>query len=393
MHLHTRNINTAFRELVQFFKDGRDGKSETFFRGKNPVVRKPSRVGDVLMIEEPVTITYSHPRERVLFNAARDANPFFHLYESLWMLAGRRDIAPLAYYSSGYARQVQDGDCPDANGAYGHRWRHAYGGDDQQVPGDACPLVVDQLQLLITHLKADPNSRRAVLQMWNVEDDLLKVGSSRDVCCNTAVYFSLRMRDCVTTQGWRKEGYNREAWGYAPNNWSLDMTVTNRSNDLIWGTLGSDYVNLGFLQEYMAAHLGVEVGVYNQFSNNLHVYTERFKPEEWLKWCEDFCHDEYSTNGPQESKAVFSLVKDPATFDRELPTFVEVHSNGDAAGKEPEAGWKEPFLKKVASPMLRAFHAYKKRGATKMSWTMRIAADDWRIAATQWLERRINREK
>jgi thymidylate synthase len=425
MHLYTRNINTAFRELVTLFHNY--GEANTHVCN---IAKKSSRVGDVLMIEEPVTITYSHPRERVLFNAARGANPFFLLYESLHMLAGRRDIAPLSYYASGYAKHVQDGDRPDANGAYGYRWRHAHTtlGDDQVGPDN---FEYDQLQLLIQHLKADPNSRRAVLQMWNVEDDLLKIGhpcnsciasgifhkgtgfkldpdctvcggkrligQSKDVCCNTAVYFSLRMRDCVTTQGWRKEGYNMEAWGYAPNNWSLDMTVTNRSNDLIWGTLGSDYVNLGFLQEYMAAHLGVEVGVYNQFSNNLHVYTDRFKPEEWLKE-ENRQPFGFHTSNPDDWGAQYRdwktvpLIKDPVTFDRELPVFVEHHSRQlkGISGSDPV--FMEPFLALVAEPMMHAFHAYKGRHLEPaLGCCQQIQANDWRITATQWIERRLSK--
>jgi hypothetical protein len=432
MHLHTRNINTAFRELVQFFRDGRDDRRETFFQQRNPVVRKPSRVGEVLRIEEPVTITYSHPRERVLFNAARDANPFFHLYESLWMLAGRRDIAPLAYYSSGYAKQVQDGDRSFANGAYGYRWRHAHTtlGDDQVGPDN---FEYDQLQLLIAHLKADPNSRRAVLQMWNVEDDLLKIGQrpdpmtlprhdcpglsacricrggeSKDVCCNTAVYFSLRFdldKGPACTCGADRTGPSAEAHGkgclagkprtQTPKTY-LDMTVTNRSNDLIWGTLGSDYVNLGFLQEYMAAHLGVEVGVYNQFSNNLHVYTERFKPEEWLAWYNDpriagKTYEEAGWYGSTVGGRVFPLVKDPTTFDKELPLVIETYKDREV---KEYLDLQEPFLRDVAQPMLLAFFWHKYKGKPEIEhWLKQIKADDWRIAATQWIERRLLRRK
>jgi len=429
MHLYTRNINTAFRELVTLFHNY--GEANTHVCN---IAKKSSRVGDVLVISEPVTITYSHPRERVLFNAARDANPFFHLYESLWMLAGRRDIAPLAYYSSGYAKQVQDGDSPYANGAYGYRWRHAVTtlGDDMVGPDN---FEYDQLQLLIQHLKADPNSRRAVLTMWNVEDDLLKIGlncsncgypksnsnhddccpdgqahdnikPSKDVCCNLNALFLMRYdpdEGPACTCGADRTGPSAEAHKpkcpagvprvQTPRTY-LDMTVTNRSNDLIWGTLGSDYVNLGFLQEYMVAHLGVEVGVYNQFSNNLHVYVDRFKPEEWLKE-EDRQPFGFHTSNPDDWGAQYRdwktvpLVKDPATFDKELPEFVEAHKDKDASSREKD--WQEPFLADVAAPMLRAFHAYKKRGATTMSWTQRIKADDWRIVAMQWIERRLNR--
>jgi len=358
MHLKTRNVNTAFRELVQFFYDGQRDMKDRFFLGLNPIVRKPSRVGEVLMIEAPVTITYTHPKEKVLFNRARDANPFFHLYESLWMLAGRQDIAPLSYYSANYAAQVQDGDSPFANGAYGYRWRVSP------------PDYTDQLEVIVKHLKTHPNSRRAVLTMWNVEDDLLRVDTSKDVCCNLSAMFSLREVE---------EKFSDKETGPTLAYYNvLDMTVTNRSNDLIWGALGANVVHFAFLQEYVAACLGVLPGVYNQFTNNLHVYTERFRPEEWLK------EDDLSY-GAYHCPTLVPLVVDPIRFDREVKEFVERHSRDGMVGE-----YNEPFLWNVAQPMCVAFHYYKRKEyANALRVCAKIMSDDWRIAATNWIERRV----
>ena len=70
MHFKFENVNDAFDKLVEGFEDG-----------MIPTVKVPSRVGDVIMIQEPVIVTYEKPLQRVLFNKARDANPFFHVYE------------------------------------------------------------------------------------------------------------------------------------------------------------------------------------------------------------------------------------------------------------------------------------------------------------------------
>lgn len=259
MHLHTRNVNTAFKTLVAGFR----GKPPYDTDGMKPfsdkcwanVVRRNSRNGPVLVIDEPVTITYSHPTERVLFNQARDANPFMHLYESLWMLAGRNDVAPLAYYAKNFLNYSDDG--KTLNGAYGYRWRHAERYEWSNPTDLYRSENVDQLKILIDHLKADPTSRRAVLQMWNVEDDLLKIGlkeitteankqyrtfspPSRDVCCNLSVMFSLR--EIVTNNVGKMSAAALESGAREEvTNCVLDMTVTNRSNDLVWGCLGSDY--------------------------------------------------------------------------------------------------------------------------------------------------------
>lgn len=390
MHLKTRNVNTAFRELVQFFKDGQDGKTEAFSRGINPIVRRDSRNGPVMMIDEPVTITYSQPRERVLFNSARDANPFMHLYEAMWMLAGRNDVAPLAYYTKQFLQYSDNGWI--LNGAYGYRWRHANDGhypitspmeNDGYRCGGGHEKKVDQLDLLVAHLKANPDSRRAVLQMWTVEEDLDKIDSSKDVCCNLSVMFSIRTLDPSPSGPRDEDPIPRRV---------LDMTVTNRSNDLVWGLLGANYVHFTFLQEYMAARIGVEVGVYNHFTNNLHAYESNWKPEEWL--ADEDPYFNYGYDGAPEFDHVMEassvpLIRDPAVFERELPEFVERFS-GKLTPEHLGHDWEEPFLANVAAPLLIGFACHKaKDDHSALCVIAECEADDWRIAAEGWIRRRL----
>jgi thymidylate synthase len=390
MHLTTRNVNTAFRELVDAITNG-DG----YFPTTNdlcPVVRRPSRNGPVLTIDEPVTVTYTHPRERVLFNAGRDANPFFHLYEALWMLAGRNDVAPVAYYAKQMREYSDDG--KTLNGAYGYRWR-------QWEWNRPAAEYLDQLDLLVEHLRGEPTSRRAVLQMWSPEFDLLQVGykraqfgkyrdwpSSKDVCCNLSVMFSIREVEGIST----------------PADDFLDMTVTNRSNDLIWGMLGANYVHFTILQEYLAARLGVEVGRYHHFTNNLHVYETRsdWKPAELLAdnlpeglgRYEGNRADPLAVNFVGTGAAKLNtvpLVRDPAAFEEELPRFVE-HFSGKFKADELGAEWAEPFLADVAAPLLIAWACHKERAYhSAFGVGAECTADDWRVAAESWLRRRADR--
>lgn len=329
MHLTYRNAETAFHGLVT-------GMANEF-----PMVRTDSRAGPVLMIRGPVLVTYERPQERVVFNVVRDANPFFHLYEALWMLAGRNDVAPLTYYNSKIAEIASD-DGVTFNGAYGKRWS---GGRRQLYVSEGSP---NQLQIIIDHLKQKPGSRRAVLQMWNVEQDLAKIDMSKDVCCNTAVYFAIE-------------------------NGRLDMTVTNRSNDVVWGMLGANVVTFSILQEYMAAAIGVEMGLYHQFTNNLHAYTERWRAEDWIR------------AGVTEYPGAEPLVHDPAAFITEVERFVERHSRDAIAGM-----FTEPFLAHVAQPMMIAFHNHKrKQDELALQILSATTAPDWRLAATAWIERRM----
>lgn len=364
MHRTFCNCNDAFRQLVFGIKTG------TILTR-----RTTSRVGDVLQIEEPVTITYTHPRERVLFNQARDCNPFFHLYESLWMLAGRQDIEPLAYYAANYREQVQDGDNPNANGAYGYRWRHA------EVPCVDAYHVEDQLKIIIDHLRRKPESRRVVLQMWAVGEDLLKIDTSKDVCCNVCAFFSIRRWD-EPTGDWD---------GSLPTNErkALDMTVINRSNDLVWGALGANVVHFSFLQEYLACCLGVEVGVYNQISNNLHVYVNNWKPVDWMAdSTPDYYADPQAQSHYEWGKSFapkWPLVRDQETFDREVVAFVD-SSYGD---NFKIGNWEEPFLQTVAGPMMWAFFNHKRRDyQAALSAMDLVQAADWQVAGRNWLLKR-----
>lgn len=396
MHFKFRGVNDAFHHLVKGIHDG------TILTNTSP-----SRAGEVLVVEEPVTVSYQYPVERVLFNQFRDANPFFHLFESLWMLAGRNDVAPLEYYSSDIGKIASD-DGKTFNGAYGHRWRHATVDyrSNVELPYLQGPdnFGVDQLKILVDQLKRKPESRRAVLQMWTVEDDLLRIDDTKDVCCNTNAYFLVEKGPCRECGGsghtpvdsaWREgdrvhvcpkcKGYPSEQPRY------LNMTVCNRSNDMIWGLLGANVVHFSFLQEYLASCIGLEPGYYHQFTNNMHVYTERWDPEEWLK--------PYNPRRDMHSPKIYSytsspdwklvpLVKDPETFDKECKGFVEAHGK-DPLDVEYISNYSEPFLQSVALPMCLAFHYHKRRMYPEALLAISsVASDDWKIAGKLWVEKR-----
>jgi len=408
MHFTTKNVNTAFEQLVKLFNGDKYAVSD---HPGPKIVKRPSRNGPVLMIDEPVMVTYERPLERVLFNTARDANPFLHLYEALWMLAGRNDVAPLAYYAKQFEQYSDDG--RTLNGAYGYRWRHAKGelinGPSEKHGIEADWENVDQLHILIDHLKADPNSRRAVLQMWDVENDLLKIGlfdcnmngskitiipPSKDVCCNTAVYFSIREEiDMVDSGGFTPD---MRPIDIPVKTKFLDITVTNRSNDMVWGMLGGDFTTFSFLQEYMAARIGVEVGKYTQMTNNLHVYENNWKPNEWLVAADGFDYGNFNVSSntlPEEMKAKYwgsgmwhmPLVGDPVAFEKELPKVVDKDWS-----EPPKPGeWVEPFFVTVVEPMFRAYYMHKCRDydASKF-WLAKIEDTAWSIATTNWITKR-----
>src|SRR5437667_129280 len=136
MEIKVTNVNQCLSECLQWLLAAG--------------VEENSRNGPVLVSPEPVMVTYTRPQERVLFSPLRDANPFFHLMEALWMLAGRNDVEWPAYFASNMRNYSDDGKI--FHGAYGYRWRKA--------------MSFDQLALIARELKANSESRRCVLQMW-----------------------------------------------------------------------------------------------------------------------------------------------------------------------------------------------------------------------------------
>lgn len=307
-------------------------------------VRRDSRNGPVMVVPGPLTTKYENPRERVMFLPERDCNPFFHFMECLWMMAGRRDVAWISQFSQNIGNYTDDG--INFHGAYGYRWRNHF------EVGDG---VLDQLGTIAALLKQNPDDRRTVLQMWNVTDDLGLEG--KDFPCNLIITFRINPAG------------------------SLDMTVFNRSNDMVWGAYGANAVHMSFLQEVMASWIGIPVGCYWQISTNFHAYLDTLEKVKPLK-------DQSPGFTPYELGEVepFTIVNSPIDqWHSELHMFMD---EGTGA-----MGYRDPFFRKVAVPMLRAWMCWKDKSDSNrvpnaMLHVQGIAASDWRKACGEWLERR-----
>lgn len=311
-------------------------------------VETPSRNGPVKVLPIPLTTLYMRPTERVLFHPERDANPFFHFFESLWMLAGRNDVEYPLQFNSQFAAYSDDG--TTYNAAYGHRWRQHFGRD--------------QLDMIIRALDANPNCRRQVLTMWDGRHDLGL--DSKDLPCNTQAYFQ------VDVDG------------------KLQMMVTNRSNDLIWGAYGANAVHMSFLLEFVALSVGRKVGCYYQTSFNTHYYVETHgdlvkqlaakapqPPQQHT--------DPYSDGRVSNDVPLMSIPR--GRWQRELDTFMRLRIGGEIDGT-----FVDPFFSTVALPLLRAYDAFKSKSATRFADAYRhlgqCAASDWALACAEWLQRR-----
>lgn len=221
-----------------------------------------SRNGSAVVMPGTFITDYLHPQFRVLFNEARDANPFFHLFEAMWMLAGRRDLKFVAAFAANMKSFSVDGKTLQA--AYGYRWREHFGIQGTESSEDFGIVDQDQLAYIIRKLVEKPSSRQLVLNIWDPRTDLVdSPENAKDRACNLSVVFTPRP-NVVEDQ----------LFGY-----SLDMTVYNRSNDLVWGAYGANQVHFGFLHEVVSAAACMRQGVYTQVGANSHLYTEELYGE------------------------------------------------------------------------------------------------------------------
>ena len=309
-------------------------------------VAVPSRNGMTLELPAPVTTVYKNPAQRVLVSSARDANPFFHLMESLWILAGRDDVKFLSEFNK---RMVDfSDDTKIFNAPYGYRLRKAFG--------------QDQLQRVIDILTNDPNSRQAVCQIWDTED-LNK--DTRDKSCNMSIVFRMRKQ-------------------------RLDMTVYNRSNDMIWGAYGANVVQFSMIQEYVAASLGVKMGTYTQVSNSFHVYTEGAAGAVYNRTNTGF--EFFFSPYDDCSRLVTMFNTDMRCFNKDLNWFFKLYDEHGLVAVNECATWSSSYFKWLVIPMLKVYLIHKASGPVEASKNLNIIlADDWRMACGDWLENRANK--
>lgn len=319
--------------------------------------RKKSPRGMPTIERKGLVVTeYEHPMERVLFDPIRDANPFFHFFEALWILDGREDVAFLTKFNPNMASYSDDGKVFHA--PYGYRLREHFQRAGEFGEPDGPP--VDQLVQVIELLKNEPDTRRAVLCIWDPAEDLNV--QSKDLPCN----------DLITV---------------AINEGKLEMEVMCRSNDVIWGAYGANAVQFSMLQEFIARAVGVEVGTLSQISRSYHFYLENetFQKLTMLKRS-GLLVDPYVWRGITP----YPLMADEMDYREwlsQLRRFIRL-------GCQPSLD-NDAFFSEVAGPMYLAWEQWKDAGLEKnerivraQQELIRCRALDWRAACHEWLERR-----
>lgn len=288
-------------------------------------VEGESRNGRVITIPGPTTLEIVNPMERVLFHPTRDANPYFHLMEFVWMMAGSNDAEWISQFNK---RMMEYADDNILRGAYGWRW------------ANPSPQVSDAIALL----QESPGTRQAVLSMWDPTYDGPSARTS-DRPCNTHIYL----------RGDRGR---------------LDMTVCNRSNDFLWGMLGSNVVHMTMLHELIARATGLPLGFYRVFTNNLHVYPDMPRFEEI--WNDRTDYDYYDRVSP------LPILQENETYEEFVGDAKQMVEHG------LPFSYRTEWFRTVAEPMHEAYLYPEMREELNST----IAAQDWRLVCQEWCARR-----
>lgn len=181
-----------------------------------------------------VGMTIQDSRERWVVSRTPAMNPAFALVEVFWIVSGRRDAALPLHWNPALSRF--SGNASAYHGAYGYRLREHFG--------------LDQLDRIFRVLGNRPDSRQAVLQIWDSTIDLpdeMGEPANPDVPCNILALPKVR------------DG-------------KLEWMQILRSNDLFLG-VPHNFVQFTCLQEMLAGWLGIVPGAYEHYSDSLHLYT------------------------------------------------------------------------------------------------------------------------
>lgn len=362
--ISARNVNDAVFQLMQSLKMDEDWL---------PV---SPRGQSTLEYNGTVITEYQKPNEYVLFNTTRDANPFFHFIESLWILAGSADVATLARFNSKMTQYSDDGKVFHA--PYGYRMREHFA-----IEGSDESRTVDQLKEVINLLREEPDTRRAVICLWDPRVDtgsIARASGGKDIPCNDLIMFKLR-------------------------NGVLNMTVCCRSNDALLGAYGANAVQFGVLLEFVAGAIGAEIGYYRQLSDSFHVYDETKLYATMMNGYAESLIGEVTYGMGVKSKGITSKFfksygyDEDTTVDEDL-WLSEVRFFVENVGRDGMKSFDNrlfayPFFRQVAIPIANAWEAYKQEGAPKnlrielaVTTLNRCLADDWRVACMRWLLRR-----
>jgi thymidylate synthase len=279
-------------------------------------------------------------RERYVVVPYRHNNVFASIAESMWVIAGRNDLDYLCAYLPRASDYSDDG----------RTWRAGYGPRLRNWNG------VDQLAEIVSLLRSDPSSRRAVAAIYDPDRDFT---DSKDVPCNNWLHFIAR------------DG-------------QVDLHVAARSTDIWWGFSGINAFEWTILLEMVACWIGQQPGRLVFFTSSMHLYETHFDKAKRVLQRETPQPDHLADTPPPAFTTPWE------TFSTEMTEWMRVEEamRSGRGLAEAECTLTDPLLAAYAQ-MIDLFWTFKRDGHGDQAAQRLAAITDARLgtAAAEFLHR------
>jgi thymidylate synthase len=300
-----------------------------------------------------------HPDQRVICMPHRNNNIFAAIAETLWVLAGRNDIAFLSKYLPRAADFSDDGVVWRAG--YGKRLRNF---DIGNIGNDH----VDQIKENIDLLNEDNTTRRAVMSIFDPADDFVR--GTKDTPCSNWIHSMIRGN-------------------------KLHSTIAVRSNDIMWGMSGINLFEWSVVMQLFAACTDTKIGEMNYLADSCHLYDRHYDRAQKI------VSRYYGVEGfiPMYSMGFGSIpivVKDLDDWDEQLSRLMDAIEDGELCTATMDNLIQDPFLTECGW-MLRLYELIERMSAgiytVYLTESICMCLDkmthggDFRVAALEYLHR------
>lgn len=216
-------MNTVYKNATEAFED-----LYAFIMGQgvntNVGTRAVYNVGFYLL----------NPQQRIITTEWRKFSERYAEREYAWYMSCDRSVAEIKKYAPIWDKMHGGDNIVNSN--YGWQWTRN-----------------NQLAKCIEQLRENKDTRQAWLTIFDGKE---KDDYKHDTPCTLSVGFDIK-----------------------PQIGTLDMCVTMRSNDLVYGFCNDQYCWTK-LQQLVADELGAPIGTYYHFAHDLHIYKRHFDMQE-----------------------------------------------------------------------------------------------------------------
>jgi thymidylate synthase len=212
--------------------------SDLLVNGEDVAPRgKPTKeiIGHQLVLEDL--------RDNIIGVPERKLNYRFMVAEWLWIIAGRNDVAALTMFNPKML---------------------AFSDDGQTLAGAYGPRIFTQLQYVIETLRADPDSRQAVIVIWKPTP-----APSKDIPCTLTLQFLNRFGQ-------------------------LHVVVNMRSSDA-WLGIPYDIFSFSQITNCLAGELGLQTGSLILNMGSSHLYQENWDAARAILALDETTADQHTT--------------------------------------------------------------------------------------------------